>query len=139
MAKETPTKEDVFAKRKAKIEEKKKDKSVQKISSELKATYLDRFGEAKFKEFNQMADGRDLIYLKVESSLAVLRPPTAEDLGEYMMAIAETNMSEAGRMIIEKLWLDGDLDLIDDEDKYISIFLQMSNLLEGKKGEFFRG
>ena len=41
-------------------------------------------------------------------------------------------------MIIEQLWIDGDFELIDDEDMFISVFLQMNNILETKKAEFFR-
>ena len=137
MKKQELTKDEVFAKRKNL--EQKKEQRIPQLSAEQKDIYIKRFGEEKIAEFEKMANGRQLIYIKVEESLAVLRPPTAEDLGEYMMGIAEHGMAKAGVMIINQLWLDGDLDLIDDEEKYIAVFLQMSNLLEGKKGEFFRG
>lgn len=125
-----------FAKRKA--QEEKKEETVTAISAEQKEIFEKRFG-AKMKEFETIANGRQLIYVKVDDSLAVLRPPTAEDLGEYLMAVAENGMAKAGSMIIEKLWLDGDVDLINDEDKWCAVFLKMNALLEGKKGEFFRG
>lgn len=134
MGKETLS--DAFAKRKA--QEVKKEETVTAISVEQKEVFAKRFG-AKMVEFEAIANGRQLIYVKVDNSLAVLRPPTAEDLGEYLMAIAENGMAKAGSMIIEKLWLDGDVELINDEDKWCAVFLKMNSLLEGKKGEFFRG
>lgn len=135
MGKETIT--TAFAKRKS--EEPKKENKLPELSPEQREVYVKRFSSEKLKEWETIAGGRKLIYLKVDDSLAVLRPPTAEDLGEYMIGIAENGMAKAGLMIIEALWLDGDIDLINDEEKYIAVFLQMSNLLEGKKGEFFRG
>jgi hypothetical protein len=132
-----PSKEGVFSKRIA--QEKKKETRVPELTAEVKELFLKRFTEVKYKEFETMAEGRKLIHIKVDDLLAVLRPPTADDLGEYMMAIAENGMAKAGAQIVDKLWLDGDLDLIQDEDNWCSVFLQMSNLLEGKKGEFFRG
>lgn len=127
---------DAFAKRKA--QEVKKEESVTAITPEQKELFEKRFGN-KMTEFQTIANGRQLIYIKVDDSLAVLRPPTAEDLGEYLMAIAENGMAKAGTMIVEKLWLDGDIDLVNDEDKWCAVFLKMNALLEGKKGEFFRG
>lgn len=135
MAKDT--KESVFGKRIS--QEKKKETRIPELTPEVKALFIKRFGAEKYAEFESMASGRKLIHIKVDDLLAVLRPPTADDLGEYMMAIAENGMAKAGAQIVDQLWLDGDLDLIQDEDNWCSVFLQMSNLLEGKKGEFFRG
>ncbi len=135
MAKDT--KESVFSKRIS--QEKKKETRVPELTPEVKALFIKRFTAEKYAEFETMASGRKLIHIKVDDFLAVLRPPTADDLGEYMMAIAENGMAKAGAQIVDQLWLDGDLELIQDEDNWCSVFLQMSNLLEGKKGEFFRG
>lgn len=137
MKEKNQTLEDAFKSRNAK--EKEKVSKIKDLTSEQRAVYIKRFGEDKMKEFEKQASGRKLIFLKVDDSLAVLRPPTAEDLGDYMMCVAESGMAKAGIMIVQALWLDGDLDLINDEDKWLTVFLQMSNLLEGKKGEFFRG
>lgn len=126
-----------FSKRKA--QEVKKEETVTSITEDQKAAYEKRFGKEKMAEFQIQASGRKLLYIKVDEFLAVLRPPTAEDLGDYLMAIAENGMAKAGVMIIEKLWLDGDVELINDEDNWNAVFLKMNSLLEGKKGEFFRG
>ena len=133
----TETLESAFSKRKA--QKVKKEETVTTITAEQTALFEKRFGKEKMAEYKKMADGRQLLFVKVDDSLAVLRPPTAEDLGDYLMAIAENGMAKAGTMIVEKLWLDGDIELINDEDKWCAVFLKMNSLLEGKKGEFFRG
>lgn len=129
--------QELFAKRKA--QEKKKEETIAALSPEVLELFEKRFSKETIDEAIKMANGRKLIYIKVEDSMAILRPPTAEDLGEYMMAIAENGMAKAGVMIIEKLWVDGDIELLNDEDKWCAVFLKMNALLEGKKGEFFRG
>ena len=92
----------------------------------------------KLDEYKAQYGGRPLIYIAVGDYRAILRPPTADDLGDYMTAIGTNGMSKAVAMIIEQLWIDGDFELIDDEDMFISVFLQMNNILETKKAEFFR-
>lgn len=125
-----------FAKRKA--AEAEKETLAKKTEVKDRTPFIERFGENQLNDWKQAYGGRDLIYLKVEDKLAVLRPPTAEDLGDYLTAIGVNGMSKAVIMIIETLWLDGDYALIEDEDLFIALFLQMNNLLENKKGEFFR-
>lgn len=126
----------VFAKRQAKEAEKaKNDKSP--VVKDL-SVFVKRFTQKKLDEWKEENANRELIYLKVDDFLAVLRPPTAEDLGDYLTAIGVNGMSKAVAMIIEQLWLEGDYQLIEDEDLFIAVFLQINNILEGKKGEFFR-
>lgn len=106
--------------------------------SNSKAAFIARFTQEKLDNWKQQHDGRDLICLKVDNDMAVLRPVTADDLGDYMTAIGTNGMSKAVAYIMEKLWLEGDHPLIEDEDKFIAVFLQINNILEGKKAEFFR-
>lgn len=115
-----------------------KAKEVEKLKEFDLTPYIEKFGEPKLEEWKQLAGGRKLIYLKHETDLAVLRPPTADDLGDYMEAIGSAGLSKAVAMVMEQLWLDGDIILIEDEEKFISVFLQINNILEGKKAEFFR-
>lgn len=125
-----------FANRKAK-EDKKTEKTQQPEVKNLQP-FIDRFGQAKLEELKAQYNGRPLIYIKVGDFLAILRPPTADDLGDYLMAMGTNGMSKAVAMIVEQLWIDGDFQLIDDEDNFIAVFLQMNNILESKKAEFFR-
>jgi|GEM_PF-394155 len=126
----------VFAKRKA-AEVEKESKAKRTEVKDL-TPFTERFTVEKLTELKNAYGGRDLIYLKVDDKLAVLRPPTAEDLGDYLTAIGTNGMSKAVALIVEQLWLEGDYELIEDEDMFIAVFLQINNILEGKKGEFFR-
>ena len=124
-----------FAARKAKEDKKTQEKPKVEINLQ---PFIDRFTQEKLDEYKAQYGGRPLIYIAVGDYRAVLRPPTADDLGDYMTAIGTNGMSKAVAMIIEQLWIDGDFELIDDEDMFISVFLQMNNILETKKAEFFR-
>ena len=115
-----------------------KAKEVAKIEANDLTPFIAKFGQAKLDEWKEQNGGRQLIYLKVGNDLAVLRPPTADDLGDYMTAIGTNGLTKAVAMVMEQLWLEGDFSLIDDEDKFIAAFLQINNILEGKKAEFFR-
>ena len=125
-----------FQARRAKGEQKVKEEP--KVVENKMEVFIERFGQPQLDGWKQMYGNRPLIFLKVENYLAVLRPPTAEDLGEYLMSVGTVGMSKAVLMIVETLWLDGDYELIQDEDNFMFVFLQVNNFLEGKKGEFFR-
>lgn len=126
---------DLFASRKAKEAEKVKPAA---DTSKAKAAFIERFGKEKLDDWKQQFGNRDLIFLKVDQDMAVLRPPTADDLGDYMTSIGTNGMSKAVAFIMEQLWLEGDHPLIEDEDKFIAVFLQINNILEGKKADYFR-
>jgi hypothetical protein len=102
------------------------------------AAFVKRFTQEKINEWKAQFAGRKLIFLAIGTEMAILRPPTADDLGDYMTAIGTNGMSKAVAMIVEQLWLDGDISLIQDEDNFIAVFLQVNNILEGKKADFFR-
>lgn len=133
----TPEKlQSVFDKRKS-AETAKSEKSKQKEVKD-KTPFIERFTEEKLSKWKQEYGNRDLIYLKVDDNLAVLRPPTADDLGDYLTAIGTNGMSKAVALVMEQLWLEGDYILVEDEDMFIACFMQINNILEGKKAEFFR-
>ncbi len=136
MAKNTTNIKDAFAKRKA-IEIQKENSENENQIKDL-TPFIDRFGQKKLDEWKRDFGGRELIYLKVDEHLAVLRPPTADDLGDYLTAMGTNGMSKAVAMVIEALWIEGDYQLIEDEDSFIAVFLQINRILESKKGEFFR-
>lgn len=127
---------EVFASRISKEEKKSKESKNPEVKD--LGPFIKKFTEKKLAEWKADFGGRDLIYLKVDEYLAVLRPPTADDLGDYLTAIGTNGMSKAVAMIVDQLWIDGDYQLIEDEDNFIAVFLQMNNILESKKGEFFR-
>jgi hypothetical protein len=117
-------------------------KEIEKVEASNEAgnkeAFIARFGQEKLNQWKQEYGGRELICLKVDDDMAVLRPVTADDLGDYMTSIGTNGMSKAVAFILEQMWLEGDHPLVEDEDKFIAVFLQINNILEGKKGEFFR-
>jgi hypothetical protein len=125
-----------FANRKVKVDEKSKKTDVNPVFNI--GPFETRFGKTKMEEWKQQHGNRQLICLSVGNHLAVLRPPTADDIGEYMTAIGTNGLTKAVAMVMEQLWIEGDASLIDDEDEFIAVFLQVNNILEGKKAEFFR-
>jgi hypothetical protein len=125
-----------FANRQAKEAE--KSTSNELSIDERRKPFSDRFGVAKLDQWKQEFGGRELIYLKVDDDMAVLRPVTADDLGDYMTSIGTNGMSKAVAFILEQLWLEGDHPLVENEDKFIAVFLQINQILEGKKCDYFR-
>lgn len=125
----------LFANRQQKEAEKKAPSNDTAVNKEA---FIKRFTKEQLDKWKQEFGGRDLICLKVDNDMAVLRPVTADDLGDYMTSIGMNGMSKAVAYIIEKLWLEGDHPLIEDEDKFIAVFLQINQILEGKKVEYFR-
>ncbi|WP_267402794.1 MULTISPECIES: hypothetical protein [unclassified Chryseobacterium] len=128
--------QEIFNNRKSK-EEKKTKESKKSVVKDL-TPFEERYTTKKLDEWKKEYGNRDLIYLKVDDFLAVLRPPKADDLGDYLTAIGSNGMSKAVAMIVEQLWIEGDYQLIEDEDCFIAVFLQMNNILESKKADFFR-
>lgn len=110
----------------------------QSETSDSKQAFIARFGKEKLDQWKQEFGNRELICLKVDNDMAVLRPPTADDLGDYMTSIGTNGMSKAVAFILEQLWLEGDHALVEDEDKFIAVFFQINNVLEGKKADYFR-
>lgn len=128
--------EKVFARRRA--TEDKKAKETKKPEVKNLTPFVERFTQEQLDAWKKEYGNRELIFLKVENFFAVLRPPMADDLGDYLTAIGTNGMTKALAMIVEQLWIDGDYELIEDEDNFIAVFLQMNNILESKKAEFFR-
>lgn len=107
-------------------------------NDDLKQAWTNRFTEAKVKEWKEQFKGRELIAIHSRGKFAALRPITSDDLGEYVMAMTEAGLSKAVAQIFNNLWLDGDVELIDDEDHFMTVFIQMNNILEQQKADFFR-
>lgn len=75
----------------------------------------------------------------VEDKVAVLRPIGAEEVSTYsMMLVSDGGMVKASRFLLEELWLDGDNDIRDDEECFISAMMQLQRIMEVKKSCFFQ-
>lgn len=125
-----------FDRRKAAQEKEVKPVTTEK-SPEQEA-FENRFTLEQIAKWKKQFGDRQLIALGVDGKWAALRPPTSEDLSDYTMALINSDMSKAVLLVMEKLWLDGDIDLIENEDYFMAVFLQMHTVLEARKATLFR-
>lgn len=125
----------VLAKRLAKNTE--KDVQVPE-TSELRQAFIDRFSLEKLENWKKEYGNRELVCLRTHEGMAVLRPPMAEELSEYMIQIGTNGMDKAVAYIVNELWIDGDIAVVDNDDSFNALFLQINQILEGKKAECFR-
>lgn len=107
-------------------------------TSELKQAFISRFSLEKLENWKKEYGNRDLVCLRTDEGMAVLRPPMAEELSKYMIQIGTNGMDKAVAYIVNELWIDGDIAVVDNDDSFNALFLQINQILEGKKAECFR-
>lgn len=98
-----------------------------------------RFGKERVEEWQKEYAPRKLNVIEVEGKLAVLRPIGIAEIGNYtMMTInAELGIAKANEFLLNELWLDGDTEILSDEEYLIAAILQVQNSLELKKSTFY--
>lgn len=100
----------------------------------------ERFGD-RFKQWEKEYAPRKLNYIEVDDKCALLKPLDPETLSNYSMMLV---LPEAGglvgatRYILEELWLDGDDDIRDNDDYFMSAMVQVQHVMEQKKSRFIR-
>ena len=100
----------------------------------------ERYGD-KFKQWEKEYAPRKLNYIEVEDKNALLRPIDPETLSNYsmMLVLPEAGgLTAATRYILEELWLDGDEDIRDNDDYFMSAMVQVQHVMEQKKSRFIR-
>ncbi|MFT4168010.1 MAG: hypothetical protein QM653_02675 [Dysgonomonas sp.] len=100
----------------------------------------ERYGD-KFKQWEKEYAPRKLNYIEVEDKNALLRPIDPETLSNYsmMLVLPEAGgLTAATRYILEELWLDGDEDIRDNDDYFMSAMVQVQHIMEQKKSRFIR-
>jgi len=105
----------------------------------IEAQLTERFG-TKYGEWKKTYAPRQLNIIVVEDKLAVLRPIGASEVATFSMMIAnpEMGLDKGTDYLLNELWLDGDTELQNDEDYFISAMLQLQNVVELKKSNFYR-
>lgn len=101
---------------------------------------IERFGD-KFKEWEKEYAPRKLNYIEVEDKCALLRPLDPETLSNYSMMLVLPEgggLTAATRYVLEELWLDGDDDIRDNEDYFMSAMVQIQYVMEQKKSRFIK-
>lgn len=97
-----------------------------------------RFGEGKVKAWQKEYAPRKLNVIEVEDKLAVLRPIRAEEVSQYTMIYLSDGMDKASSFLLNELWLDGDKEMIDNEDYFISAMQEVDRVVSLKKSAFYK-
>ena len=107
---------------------------------DVRALLVARFGEEKVAKWEKEFAPRKLNVIVVEDKFCVLRPITALEVSEFsiMTATPDVGLEKASRYLIGELWIDGDMEIQDDEEYFISAMLQIQRVSEVKKSSFYR-
>jgi len=99
-----------------------------------------RFSEEQIAKWEKEYAPRKLNVIEVEDKICVLRPITAAEVSEFsiMTATPDIGLEKATRYLLSELWLDGDMELQNDEDYFISAMLQVQKTTTLKKSNFYR-
>jgi hypothetical protein len=124
-----------------KAEKAQKELEAQRIASlqELENQLTEKFG-AKYQDLKKQYAPRKLNVIKVEDKIALLRPIGAAEVSTFSMMTVnpEMGLDKASEYLINELWLDGDMEIVNDEEYFISAMLQLQNVVELKKSSFYK-
>jgi len=122
-----------------KAEQAQKDQAEKAALIELENQLFEKFG-AKYHELKKQYAPRKLNVIKVEDKIALLRPVGAAEVSTFSMMTVnpEMGLDKASEYLLNELWLDGDMDILNDEEYFISAMLQLQNVVELKKSAFYK-
>jgi hypothetical protein len=94
----------------------------------------------KFDDWKKEHAPRKLSVIVVDDKMAILRPIGASEVATFsmMMVNPELGLDKASEFLLAELWIDGDEDIRSDEEYFISAMLQLQNIIELKKSNFYR-
>lgn len=98
-----------------------------------------RFGKERVEGWQKQYAPRKLNVIEVEGKLAVLRPIGVAEIGNYTMMTVNTELgiAKANEYLLNELWIDGDSEILGNEEYLIAAILQVQNSLELKKSSFY--
>lgn len=101
---------------------------------------IERFGAEKVKEWQKEYAPRKLSVINVEGKFAILKPIGANEVANFSMMVANVDMGidKASEYLMNELWIDGDNELLSDEEYFISAMMQLQRVIEVKKSSFFQ-
>ena len=116
-----------------------KQKAEKQAIQELEKQLAEKFGN-KYQEWKNQFSPRKLNLIKVEDKIALLRPIGAAEVSIFSMMTVnpEMGLDKASEFLLNELWLDGDNEIINDEEYFISAMLQLQNVVELKKSSFYK-
>jgi len=97
-----------------------------------------RFGEVALDDARKMFAPRKIGAIVVGEKACLLRPVGAREVSQYSMMVAgDAGIDGAARYLINALWIDGDREIMDDEENLIAAMMQVQKHIELKKADFF--
>ena len=107
--------------------------------TEIEQLLIDKFGADVFEGYRKEHAPRKLSVIVVEDKVAILRPIGAAEVSQFSMMMADDSigLEKASRYLLEELWIDGDDELKEDEDYFISAMMQIQKALNLKKSSFY--
>lgn len=101
---------------------------------------IDRFGAEQVEKWRKEYSPRKLNVIAVEEKIAVLRPVGSQEVANFSMMVAEPDkgLDVASKYLLSELWIDGDMELQNDEEYFISAMLQVQRIIDLKKSSFYR-
>ena len=94
----------------------------------------ERFGADKVKQWRKEYGPRKLSVVVVGDLMAILMPIMADHVSQYSTIVAQGDgLDKGARYLLDALWIDGDKQMLDDEEYFISAMMQVQRLLEVKK------
>lgn len=121
------------------IKEKERLEKEQKLRDQCEKYAYERFGEDEVKKLSNKHQG--LFYLPILSDhddneiekFAILKP-----IDRHILSYASTKIEDEGmytflEAVLNECWVDGDREIIDDDNYFIPAAQKINKLLEGKK------
>jgi hypothetical protein len=100
----------------------------------------ERFSPEKVEQWKKEFAPRKINVIEVEGKFAVLHPITSNEVANFavMTSNNDIGLEKACRYLIEEMWVDGDNEILNDEEYFIGAMLQVQATMELKKSSFFR-
>lgn len=108
-------------------------KTIEEILSE-------RFSEKQVSDWKKQYAPRKVGVIVVEDKIAVIRPIGAAEVANYSMMVVnpDIGMAKASEYLLDELWIDGDSEIRNDEEYFISAMMQIQKTANLKKSSFFQ-
>lgn len=123
------------------IREKRKQEEEQKLRDLCEKSAIDKFGESKLaawrKEFGSLWFLPILKEDEVEK-LAVMKPITRTALSYAASKLEDDGLYGFLESCMRECWIDGDNEILDDDEYFIPASMKFNKILEGKTAAFLK-
>lgn len=99
---------------------------------------VERFGMETLERSRKMFAPRKIGAIVIGDKACLMRPVSTSEVSMYSKLIAgDAGIDGAARYLINALWIDGDREIMDDEENLIAAMMQVQKHIELKKADFF--